>query len=97
MLSDALCLLCLGVISVNQLNQLTTVERIRKEYGELICLKELAYIFRYPSVDAVRKSIQRKTFPVPGSKLPNRATLYASAQDVADCLDNFNKEETAND
>jgi len=72
--------------SINQ-----TVARIRKEYGEIICLKELAYLFRYPSIDAARKSIQRKTFPVPVFKFPNRSVWYATAEDVAKCLDDVRR------
>ena len=53
-------------------------QRYLREYGDLLTLKDVAEIFRYPSIQAVRKAHVRGFLPVSLFKLPHRRELFAS-------------------
>ena len=60
---------------------------IRRRFGEILDLKELAALLRYPSVTAARQAHARGQFPIPLIKLPNRRGLFATCSGVARYLD----------
>lgn len=59
------------------------VYALRSRYGELLSLEELAEVFKYPSIDAVRKANWRGTLPVKLYRFPKKNGLYARVIDVA--------------
>ena len=66
-----------------------TAEAIRNKYGELLTLEEVAEVFRYKTVAAVRKAHSRKTLPVNLYRFKGRAGYFARAEEVACSLENM--------
>ncbi|WP_288131582.1 hypothetical protein [Microbulbifer sp.] len=56
---------------------------LRSKYGELLSLEDIAEVFKYPSIEAVRKAKSRGTLPVKVYRFPNKNGFYARANDVA--------------
>lgn len=56
---------------------------LRMRYGELLTLEDIAEVFKYPSIDAVRKAKSRGTLPVKLYRFPNKNGFYARVSDVA--------------
>lgn len=54
-----------------------------EKYGELLTLRELAVLLKFPSAEAIRQAHRRGTAPVPLFKVPNRRDWYASTRAVA--------------
>lgn len=67
-----------------------TAEVIRNKYGELLTLEEVAEVFRYKTVAAVRKAHSRKTLPVNLYRFKGRAGYFARAEEVAKSIENMN-------
>lgn len=65
-------------------------ETIKEKYGVLLTLEEVAEVFRYKTVAAVRKAHSRKTLPVPLYRFEGRSGYFARADEVAACLENMN-------
>ena len=67
------------------LDELTTeLEAILTErYGLMLPSRVLWKLLGYPSTDAWRKAIQRKTRPVPIFQIPERNGYFALSRDVA--------------
>jgi hypothetical protein len=59
---------------------------LRSRYGDLLTLKEIAEVFRYPTVGAVRKANSRGTLPVKLYRFPNKNGFYAKVREVADSI-----------
>ena len=62
---------------------------LRERYGELIGLSDLAELFHFPTVEAVRKARLRGRLPISVAQLPNRRGWFASPRSVAEVLANF--------
>lgn len=60
----------------------------------LVSTKELAHLFAYPSVDALRRSIERGHFPIPVVKIPHRRGLFALRTAVNEHLKNLEESAT---
>jgi len=56
---------------------------IRRRYGEMLDMRQLADFYRYPSVAAVRKARQRGTLPVAVHRFRGKRGYFAKAGDVA--------------
>lgn len=67
------------------------LDRLRKQYCELLTLRELAEVLRYPSADAVRMAHRRGKLPVPLYQFDGRKGYYAKIEEVARCLDNMER------
>lgn len=65
--------------------------RLIDEYGEILSLNEVMALFRYRSVEAVRKANSNGHFPVKLVKLPHRRGLYATAKAVATVLGDMDR------
>jgi len=63
------------------------IEAIREKYGELLSLDDVAEIFKYNSVAAVRKAHSRGTLPVHLYRFPNKSGFYAKSDEVADSIE----------
>ena len=59
---------------------------LRERYGELIGLSDLAELFHFPTVEAVRKARLRGRLPISVAQLPNRRGWFASPRSVAEML-----------
>ena len=66
------------------------VASLRTQYGELLTLEEVAEVFKYRTVSAVRKAHSRKTLPVHLYRFPGRAGYYAKTDEVAESIDRMN-------
>lgn len=64
-------------------------EKMRDKYGELLTLEEVAEVFRYKTVAAVRKAHSRKTLPIPLYRFEGRSGYFARVDEVAACLENM--------
>jgi hypothetical protein len=53
------------------------------KYGPLISNEDLRQALGYPSMDAFRQALSRKTLPIPVFPLPNRRGKYALVKDLA--------------
>lgn len=58
-------------------------------YGELMDLRELAHLLKYPSVEALRQAYYKKHLEVPLRQIPHRSGLYASTRAVSDYITGF--------
>jgi len=56
---------------------------LRARYGELLQLEDVADVFKYPTVSAVRKANSRGTLPVKLYRFPNKSGFYAKVDEVA--------------
>lgn len=62
---------------------------IRNKYGELLTLEEVAELFKYRTVGAVRKAHSRGTLPVALYRFPNRTGYYAKANEAAKSIESM--------
>lgn len=62
-------------------------KRLRDKYGELLTVSELAEVLRYSSGASVRKAHAAGRLPVSLQKFPHRRGLFATAESVANALD----------
>lgn len=69
----------------------TNLQSIISSFGLLITLSDLAEIYNYGTVDAVRKAHFRGTLPVPLYRFPNKSGFYAKPKDVARSLENMTR------
>lgn len=59
---------------------------LNDRHGPLIANEALSAALGYPSMDAFRQALVRRTVPVPVFTLENRRGKYALVKDVADWL-----------
>lgn len=64
-------------------------EEINIEEIELVNLKQLAKLLKYPSEGALRKAKSRGKLPVKLYKFSGKKNLYAKIQDVKECINNM--------
>ena len=64
---------------------------IRRRFGELLDLKDLTKLLRYPSVEAARQAYARRQFPIQLIKLPNRRGLFATCSSLARYLEELDE------
>jgi len=63
------------------------VNSIRQKYGEILTLEEVAELFKYKTVDAVRKAHSRGSLPVPLHRFPKKAGYFARADEAAESIE----------
>ncbi|MGI9379750.1 MAG: hypothetical protein ACR2OW_08845 [Methyloligellaceae bacterium] len=63
------------------------VQVIRDKYGELLSIEEIADLYKFPSVEAVKKAHSRGKLAVSLYKVPGRPGLFAKADEVARSID----------
>ncbi|MBQ4853612.1 hypothetical protein IMW82_02830 [Rhodanobacter sp. B2A1Ga4] len=59
---------------------------LRKRFGDVLTLSDLAAVLRYPSVGAVRKARERGQLPVALVQMPPRRGWFATTEAVAELL-----------
>ena len=62
---------------------------IRDKYGELLNLVQVAEVFKYSTVDAVRKVHSRGSLPVALYKFERKEGLFAKADEVAKAIESM--------
>lgn len=62
---------------------------IREKYGELLTIEEVAEVLKYRTVYAVKKAHSRGHLAVELKRFPNRRGLFATAESVAKCIQDF--------
>ena len=62
------------------------LKRLLQQYGELLTLKELATVLRYPSVGAIRTAAHRGRLPVRLYQFSHKRGKFAKVEEVAACL-----------
>lgn len=68
-------------------DRITEVERsLRGRFGDLIGLKDLTGLLRFPSTGAIRKARLRGRLPVAVAQFPNRRGWYTTPREVAEVL-----------
>jgi len=75
---------------MNELNNHQFRDRlnsIRSKYGELLTLSQVAEVFKYRTVTAVRKAHSRKTLAVKLYRFKSRSGYYAKANEVAESIE----------
>jgi hypothetical protein len=60
---------------------------LRSRFGDLLTLKDLAPLLRYPSVEAVRKARTRGQLPVTVVRIAHRRGWFATPRSVAEFLE----------
>lgn len=60
---------------------------IRDKYGELLDLVQVADVFKYVTIDAVRKAHSRGSLPVKLYKFNRKEGLFAKADEVAKAIE----------
>ena len=63
---------------------------LREKYGDLLRIEEVAEVFRYKTVSAVRKAHSRKTLPVTLYRFNGRSGYFARADEVAESIEKMN-------
>ena len=58
-------------MNVNQDKFYKSLNRLLKKYGELLTLEDVAEVFKYKTIGAVRKAHARDVLPVSLYKFPN--------------------------
>ena len=67
-------------------------KRLIKDYGEFLCVKDIAQIFRYPSPGSVLKAHEAGHLPVKIKKFRNRRGYFATAKAVAVVICEFEED-----
>lgn len=67
---------------------------LRHRYGELLSVAEIATVFKYKSVFAVRRAFSRGNLPVPLYRFPSKQGWYAKTIEVAQCIDQLDAQNT---
>lgn len=70
-------------------DMMTKTERevaLRKRFGDVLTLSDLATVLRYPSAGAVRKARSRAQLPVALVQMPPRRGWFATVESVAELL-----------
>lgn len=62
---------------------------IRDKYGELLNLDQVAEVFKYSTVDAVRKAHSRGSLPVKLYKFHRKEGLFAKVDEVAKAIEDM--------
>ena len=62
---------------------------LRDRYGELLELEDIAEVFKYKTIEAVRKAHSRGTLPVSLYRFPKKSGWYAKTTEVASCIENM--------
>lgn len=62
------------------------LQRLIQKYGELLTVKELATVLRYPSAGAIRTAAHRGHLPVRLYAFSHRRGKFAKVEEVAACL-----------
>tara|TARA_R110001592_G_scaffold363263_1_gene682783 strand:- start:7849 stop:8094 length:246 start_codon:yes stop_codon:yes gene_type:complete len=62
---------------------------IRDTFGELLNLAQVAEVFKYSTVDAVRKAHSRGSLPVKLYKFQRKEGLFAKADEVAKAIESM--------
>lgn len=61
-------------------------KRLHDKYGDLMRLDEVATELKYPSVDAVRKSLSRGVLDLPVVRIPQRRGSFIKTKEVVNYL-----------
>lgn len=62
-------------------------QEVRERYGDLLTIRDLAALLRYPSAEAVRKAHQRDQLPLALVRMAPRRGWFATARAVAELLE----------
>jgi hypothetical protein len=62
---------------------------LRDKYGELLELGDIAVIFKYKTIEAVRKAHSRGTLPVSLYRFHKKSGWYAKTTEAANCIENL--------
>jgi hypothetical protein len=73
----------------DEISYLRRVESIKDRYGEFLTLEEVAEVLRYKTVEAARKAHDRGTLAVELRRFPNRRGYFATAEAVAQCIEDL--------
>lgn len=73
------------------------LNRLLRKYGELLTLKELAEVLRYPSIGAVRIAAHRGRLPVRLYQFSKKRGKFAKAEEVAACLNAMESDDNTKD
>lgn len=65
-------------------------KRLHDKYGDLMCLEEVANELKFPSADAVRKSLSRGVLVLPIVKIPQRRGSFVKTKEVVNYLKSIN-------
>jgi len=57
-----------------------------KKYGALLTLEDVAEVFKFKTIGAVRKAHARRVLPVDLYRFPNRTGFYAKVEEVAESI-----------
>ena len=60
---------------------------IRATYGEVLTIKDIATILKYPSTNAVLKALSRKTLPLKAFKFQGKRGWHVTAHEMANYID----------
>ncbi|WP_396587717.1 hypothetical protein [Bermanella sp. R86510] len=63
------------------------LQSLTEKYGEILDMSELAEVFKYETIAAVRKAHSRKTLPVKLYRFPHKNGLYAKVEDVVAAIE----------
>lgn len=66
-------------------------EQLIERYGQLLTLKDLTDVLRYPSTQALRKAHARGSLPIDLVRFPHRRGCFATARAVAALLEAIDK------
>ena len=66
---------------------------LRRKFGELLTLEDLAPLLRYASVGAVRKARMRGKLPIPVKSIPHRRGWFTTPRAVAEFLEGLEQGE----
>jgi hypothetical protein len=64
-------------------------EKLRAQFGELLNLRDLAALLRYPSLHAIRKARLRGTLRIPLIQIAGRRGWFAPVRGVATYLESL--------
>ena len=74
----------------DEYDEVNLQKRLHDKYGDLMCLEEVATELKFPSADAVRKSLSRGMLLLPIVRIPQRRGSFVKTREVVNYLKNIN-------
>lgn len=73
-------------MDTDEYDQVNLQKRLHDKYGDLMCLEEVATELKFPSADAVRKSLSRGVLVLPVVRIAQRRGSFVKTREVVNYL-----------
>ncbi len=84
---DAIRIMTIQQQMIEQDEKKNKLEFFIKKYGMLLTLEDVAEVFKFKTIGAVRKAHARGVLPVNLYRFPNKTGFYAKVEDISESIE----------